>query len=647
MTIPINIPLVRNRELGGTTRDKINEVIEILNNIEDFVPPGPPGPPGDDGPPGPDVRVIINVIGFAETTAGLPATANLGDAFIITGDQEASSDTETDVQVYIFVDGQWQLAFLFTAPFDDFIENTIYVTKGGSDGNEGRSIGNSVETIERGLQLAAQEESDHVVVYVYPGVYVEDGDLVIPPNCGVVSAGGQYCTEVHASEDCRDNFRNMFLFNSGSYLQGFTFRNMEVDNFNDPSGGFACAFNPGAAIFRSAYVKDCGQVSNFTPQAISSSLDPDPDGFDFTDPDYTENTDFQHPNPLVGNGGGCILADRAVLNPATVFPSFLSFAFTPRSNNGIGYVAKNGAFVNGISSISVFQQCSFYALNGGQVTLNNSGTQFGDISMRATGFTWIIRPVSIEEQGNLVVGDQVKDLLDEERQNLIDVTWTATANNNPNINTPEREEEFRNDFGQLIDSLGFDFQGGTEKVTQSFVLRKFAVGLNSEEDGVIQYAFDDPVLTDFLFAYDFLETQIISKITQEGFPPGDESDFIDMTQDLFVIVTQTLQNRSDLQLPFGSLVESLGHQFNNAGAGVNKNALPLNLSRPGSNLPVEFSILQQGRGRVRFSGGDELNNQFFARGTKINGITGKLEGRPFDTAVRQIARRLSNARGII
>jgi len=67
MVLPVNISLIQNRELGLSTREKLNEVIEILNNLEDFAPPGPPGPPGEDGPPGPDVRVTLNVIGFSET----------------------------------------------------------------------------------------------------------------------------------------------------------------------------------------------------------------------------------------------------------------------------------------------------------------------------------------------------------------------------------------------------------------------------------------------------------------------------------------------------------------------------------------------------------------------------------------------------
>jgi hypothetical protein len=101
------------------------------------------------------------------------------------------------------------------------------------------------------------------------------------------------------------------------------------------------------------------------------------------------------------------------------------------------------------------------------------------------------------------------------------------------------------------------------------------------------------------------------------------------------------------KIRFGSLIESLAHQFNNAGAGVNSNALPLNIGKPGQNRSVPFTVLRQNNGRVRWSGADEQNNQYFAGGTRINGITGKLEGRPFTSGVRQIARRIANSRGLI
>jgi hypothetical protein len=95
---------------------------------------------------------------------------------------------------------------------------------------------------------------------------------------------------------------------------------------------------------------------------------------------------------------------------------------------------------------------------------------------------------------------------------------------------------------------------------------------------------------------------------------------------------------------FGSLVESLSHQFNLASAGVNVNALPLNFRRLGQPISAAASVLQEDGGRVRWSGADELNNQYFARGLRINGRTGRIEGRPFTSSVRKLARRAANSR---
>ena len=97
-------------------------------------------------------------------------------------------------------------------------------------------------------------------------------------------------------------------------------------------------------------------------------------------------------------------------------------------------------------------------------------------------------------------------------------------------------------------------------------------------------------------------------------------------------------------LVFGSLVESIAHQFNGASAGVNRNALPLNFRNVGAAIGANASVLSEGGGRIRWSGSDELNNQYFARGLKINGRTGRIEGRPFTSSVRKLARRASNSR---
>jgi hypothetical protein len=98
---------------------------------------------------------------------------------------------------------------------------------------------------------------------------------------------------------------------------------------------------------------------------------------------------------------------------------------------------------------------------------------------------------------------------------------------------------------------------------------------------------------------------------------------------------------------FGSLVESIAHQFNGASAGVNRNALPLNFRNLGLPISALASVLSEDGGRVRWSGADELNNQYFARGLRINGRTGRIEGRPFTSSVRKLARRASNSRASV
>ena len=100
-------------------------------------------------------------------------------------------------------------------------------------------------------------------------------------------------------------------------------------------------------------------------------------------------------------------------------------------------------------------------------------------------------------------------------------------------------------------------------------------------------------------------------------------------------------------LAFGSLVESIAHQFNGASAGVNRNALPLNFRNVGAAIGATASVLSEDGGRIRWSGSDELNNQYFARGLRINGRTGRIEGRPFTSSVRKLARRASNSRAVL
>ena len=174
------------------------------------------------------------------------------------------------------------------------------------------------------------------------------------------------------------------------------------------------------------------------------------------------------PNRAVGRGGGCLLADRAVLDTDSLYTYVLCFGFTPRTQNGTGYVAKNGAGVNGIGSLSIFTRQAFYALNGGQMTLNNSGTQFGDISMRAKGSTTIIRPAEGDDNlffANTTFSEAIMSAKDDILDDMVDFLTANTStgfNGAPGLGYQgyNADKCFR-DTGIIIDNTGYDVATGS------------------------------------------------------------------------------------------------------------------------------------------------------------------------------------------
>jgi len=165
------------------------------------------------------------------------------------------------------------------------------------------------------------------------------------------------------------------------------------------------------------------------------------------------------PNPLVGRGGGCMLADRRVLDPDSLYTYVLCFGFTPRSQNGMGYVARDGAGVNGIGSLSIFVRVAFYALNGGQMTLNNSGTQFGDISMRAKGSTRIFAPKDVPSGSTIIGNTDFADVITQNEDLIIeDMVDYLTANTSSGGlgYTGYDAQKCERDSKIIIDGLAYD-----------------------------------------------------------------------------------------------------------------------------------------------------------------------------------------------
>ena len=643
--------------------------------------------------------------------------------------------------------------------------NKVYVGTEGDDTNPGSYL-KPVATLERAIQLAQTAAAGGIpsgypgdnspgiptAITVLPGDYYTDGNLALPDRCTMVSTNGQYATRIIQNPGYERE--NVILLGSGCYVQGFSFFNNIVDNFDYPSKGFAFSFRPGARIIRSPYVRDCSQISNYFGKEIPPLLNPfngrgtiEDLGYEVevsgvtgtwevddlvtasngvtgyvsrvteigTGTIYIRNNsddlvvgttitsssggtavidtvlEEDYPNKEVGRGGGTVLADRALVDQDSIFPYILCFGVTPRTQNGIGYVAKNGAGINGISSLSIFSRCAFYSLNGGQITLNNSGTQFGDISMRAKGSTPVHNPRLTTV--TLVENDTLADEILAGAENIIDDMWDyLTITEGYTANTVN-EDLTRRDALNFIRSITNDFREGTQTGTRIFsaglfnyegrhvfsVFNPTSSGLRyigsvatvgalpsgatvevddayivytsvlNIYDGNIYYwngsawindgANDITLLNAFTDSFtrmgDYIKTNFVLTGTEENMVDGLIND----------VLIASLRNPRILR--FGSLVESLSHQFNLASAGVNVNALPLNFRRLGQPISAAASVLQEDGGRVRWSGADELNNQYFARGLKINGRTGRIEGRPFTSSVRKLARRASQSRASI
>jgi len=413
----------------------------------------------------------------------------------------------------------------------------VYVASDGDDKHPG-SLLKPVRTLKRAAQIALEKAggsydrndiNNAVHISCGPGTYYVDEPVALPDDCSLTSSSGQYATVIQKLPGWERT--NGILVGSGCYVQGFSYMNFEVDNFDQPEGGFAIAYRPGALMRRSPYIRDSSQLSNFNRLDVEPPLNPfnskgtvldlgqefylesghsaqaqfevddevtfssGATGYisyiDDIDSDrqiYVRNLkgnvevgdilyaqrggtgtvekigidDF--PNRLVGRGGGCLLADRAVLDTDSLYTYVLCFGFTPRTQNGTGYVAKNGAGVNGIGSLSIFTRQAFFALDGGQMTLNNSGSQFGDISMRARGKTVIVQPAKVNDEDNLIANTDFADALEEAAPEIIDnMIDYLTANTstgfggNPGLGYQgyNADKCFR-DTGIIVDNVGYD-----------------------------------------------------------------------------------------------------------------------------------------------------------------------------------------------
>lgn len=468
------------------------------------------------------------------------------------------------------------------------VGRTLFVSSEGDGGNNGENLSQSLPTIEHARDLVAAS-SEPWAIKVYPGRYESAGNIDVPDNCtGIVSATNLHSTTIVPSAG--NEQRNVFRVGGGILVEGFTLSGWQLDSLTDPKVGFALTLRPGAVINRAVYGQNLSVYRATVPSLIPQPLD------------------RENGNPLVGLGAGMALCDPSVVSQYSIFPQIMLQACSPVSPNGIGLVAKNGGFINGINCVTVWGHTHYMALSGGHILLNGCASQFGDFSIVSDGERSVLSPGSTTE--TLVVDAPAADAILAARETIIDGTWAAVVSAGYSVD----EDATRADAATFLTAIEYDLRSGQEEGSQIF-----ARGLYDVTGSFVATGAEAA----FVFSYQYMRNQIVGLAGVSG---AAADMVVGLVGDIIISAVN-----SPVFLTSPSYVSAAQHQWNKTMTGVNARAFYR------APFEVPESIVTRNGGEVVFTGADDLGNLYMPGGLRVNSANGRIEGPPFVRGVTDIA----------
>lgn len=210
------------------------------------------------------------------------------------------------------------------------VDNVLYVAKNGSDENNGKTLASPFLTIKAALEAAGP----YTTVFVKSGEYVENNPVTIPANVAVVGDNLRTTTIKPANTTF-----DIFYVNNGCYVTGVTFR-------DHVSGASAIAFNPNGSaglITTSPYIQNCSSITT--------------------------------------TGAGMKIDGSKV----TGLRSMVSDSYTQINQGGLGVYILNGGYAQLVSIFTICTDIGFLCESGGQCSITNSNSSFGNIGLKASG----------------------------------------------------------------------------------------------------------------------------------------------------------------------------------------------------------------------------------------------------------------------
>lgn len=235
-----------------------------------------------------------------------------------------------DGRMYIRKDANGTMSIVEVG-VDVVVDNVVYVSKSGDDSNDGRSLDKSKLTIGAALDVALPGTT----IFVKSGDYTEINPLQLPDRVAIVGDNLRTVTIRPATPTL-----DLFHVRGGCYLTGMTFRDHVF-----PAA--AVAFPEDGAleppIVTSPYVQNCSSITTT----------------------------------------GCgMRIDGA---KATGLRSMVADAYTQINVGGIGVHILNQGYAQLVSIFTVFCDIGILCESGGQCSVTNSNSSFGNYGLIANG----------------------------------------------------------------------------------------------------------------------------------------------------------------------------------------------------------------------------------------------------------------------
>ena len=529
------------------------------------------------------------------------------------------------------------------------ISRTIYVTMDGDDANDGRSAYKPVQTINQALTIAntivTTPGEGPCVVIVHPGEYEVQPYTHIPAQVTLYGydARATIC-EIAAGYANT----NMFLLNSGCKVRGLTIKGLQHEDEWDPTDfnagppkyGYAFAFANNALISRSPYISDCATLHSFSIQEMSLPQD------------------RLNGNPLIQKGMGNLYADGAACDPDSPLRSVVIDSFTAVNPNGVGYAVVNDAIVQLVSVFTNWSRVGIWAHAGGQITIVNSNSTFGDYAFASTGFRYtilvpditdatygnpalrdtltelqqqnpILRHSACANVGNYLINELetiANELYDNRYTTIPD--WSVVTSNTLYANLTQRDTR------TIIRELGEDLKSGQDAGLKLWVQNLFRTVTSGEFTANAISVFNRAVLLDqFIGTFDEIRKYTKSLTVTI---PGAEATANLAIEAAMNLAMNVVSDPMPFTVIFRSTIEAASQQFSYAGSGVNYNALPFGQRSSGKATAPSDQIYTAEGGVVYATYNTEQGDTYLGKDLRIDFERSVIEGQAFSRGVQNI-----------